>query len=429
MLFDLEMGQRWTQFRIRFPHFFSNHEVIMKNLITISRLQAAVLLCLSVFACGNLLFAWPHGMLATGSEPGEYYFTANPFDNSIYYNYLFHVTGYNDSLSMPLDMEHTWKVWYDQGLDLLILRREYNEYEDSTFTFSWDGGITFEPGPSIYNSSFEVSLFPGESVVANSWSRDTLKTWEGGACNGLPSGGSTAYMQCTAWNPGETMWIYFNTAQDTHFVYHGWDYSDYFTLDAVTTDIPGCIYLTRGYSPGEMYSIYGDFIYRTTNYGQTWEWACDLYYQHTLPLDVFLESGWAPGELILMYHYNDLFEFWAEIHHSTDYASTWEVLYTTEELPVEDRIVTPNTSKLELSAHPNPFNDETEISFTLFESSEIELSVYDISGREVVRLAAGFRNPGSHTVNWKADAIPSGIYFVRLRAGNHSHIIKVGLVK
>ena len=82
-----------------------------------------------------------------------------------------------------------------------------------------------------------------------------------------------------------------------------------------------------------------------------------------------------------------------------------------------------------LSAFPNPFNDETEISFTLFESSEIELSVYDISGREVVRLAAGFRNPGSHTVNWKADAIPSGIYFVRLRAGNHSHIIKVGLVK
>ena len=82
-----------------------------------------------------------------------------------------------------------------------------------------------------------------------------------------------------------------------------------------------------------------------------------------------------------------------------------------------------------LSAFPNPFNDETEISFTLFESSEIELSVYDISGREVVRLAAGFRNPGSHTVNWKADAIPSGIYFVRLRAGNHSCIIKVGLVK
>ena len=321
---------------------------------------------------------------------------------------------------MPVGMEHTWKVWYDRELDLLILRREENVYEDSTFTFSWDGGITFEPGPAIYNSTFEVTLFPGESVFASAWSRDTLSTWEIGANIGLPSGGSTFNMICSAWEPGESMEIFYNTAQDTHFVYHGWDYSDYFTLEAVTTDIPGCIYLTRGYSSGEMYSIYGDYIYRTTDYGESWEWACDLCYQHTLPLDVYLESGWAPGELILMYHYNDLFEYWAEIYRSTDYGSTWQILYDREDLSVDAGNISPIPSSFELSVYPNPANPSFTIDYTLDKIHPVELGIYNMLGQLVWIYSPGTQVPGNYKLNYSGEGLSSGMYFLRIQSESKS---------
>ncbi len=74
------------------------------------------------------------------------------------------------------------------------------------------------------------------------------------------------------------------------------------------------------------------------------------------------------------------------------------------------------TEKFALTeAYPNPFNPTTNIRFSLRESGEIHLAVYDIVGRHVKTLASGNFSAGSHDVSFGADNLPSGTYVYRLR--------------
>lgn len=64
--------------------------------------------------------------------------------------------------------------------------------------------------------------------------------------------------------------------------------------------------------------------------------------------------------------------------------------------------------------HPNPFNPETTISFTVgmqdLASVPVKLSVYDILGREVAVLVDGMVEAGRHQVRFQANSLPSGVY-------------------
>ena len=78
---------------------------------------------------------------------------------------------------------------------------------------------------------------------------------------------------------------------------------------------------------------------------------------------------------------------------------------------------------------PNPFNPSTVLSFELRAASFVTLAVYDITGREVAVLVEGFYSTGGHQVEWDASAMPSGIYFARLTAGNLMQTRKLLLLK
>lgn len=71
---------------------------------------------------------------------------------------------------------------------------------------------------------------------------------------------------------------------------------------------------------------------------------------------------------------------------------------------------------------PNPFNPATEIRYHLPRATPVELAVFDVQGRKVRTLVEGLQPAGEKAVVWDgADdhnrAVPSGIYFCRLRAG------------
>ncbi len=75
--------------------------------------------------------------------------------------------------------------------------------------------------------------------------------------------------------------------------------------------------------------------------------------------------------------------------------------------------------------YPNPFNPETAVSFSLDRDMNIILTVFDMTGRTVRKLAEGFTKAGSHSVLWdgKDDAgrsLSSGIYFFRLNSDTGS---------
>jgi hypothetical protein len=68
---------------------------------------------------------------------------------------------------------------------------------------------------------------------------------------------------------------------------------------------------------------------------------------------------------------------------------------------------------LRLGAYPNPSVSGVRIDFDLRVSGEVDLAVFDASGRRVATLARGFRPAGAHTVAWSIPEGGSGIYFLR----------------
>ena len=79
--------------------------------------------------------------------------------------------------------------------------------------------------------------------------------------------------------------------------------------------------------------------------------------------------------------------------------------------------------------YPNPFNPTTTIEFALPQDSKIKLTVFDILGREVVTLVDENMEAGYHNVTFDAARYASGVYFYRLKAGDHIFQEKMMLIK
>ncbi|MFA5070251.1 MAG: peptidoglycan DD-metalloendopeptidase family protein [Patescibacteria group bacterium] len=79
--------------------------------------------------------------------------------------------------------------------------------------------------------------------------------------------------------------------------------------------------------------------------------------------------------------------------------------------------------------HPNPFNPQTSISFSLSEKSLVSLKVYNVSGQEIATLAEGEKDAGQHSIVWDASGCASGIYFCRLQVGQIVQTRKMVLLR
>jgi photosystem II stability/assembly factor-like uncharacterized protein len=79
--------------------------------------------------------------------------------------------------------------------------------------------------------------------------------------------------------------------------------------------------------------------------------------------------------------------------------------------------------------YPNPFNPSTKIKFHLPEISFVRIKVYDLIGKEVATLVNEEKSIGSYGVEFNATALPSGIYFYQLQAGNYVETKKMILMK
>ncbi len=79
--------------------------------------------------------------------------------------------------------------------------------------------------------------------------------------------------------------------------------------------------------------------------------------------------------------------------------------------------------------YPNPFNPTTTISYQLPASGDVRLEVFDMLGRSVSLLVDGVVNAGTHTVEFNAANLPSGVYLYRLHAGEKVSTKKMMLLK
>jgi acid phosphatase len=82
-----------------------------------------------------------------------------------------------------------------------------------------------------------------------------------------------------------------------------------------------------------------------------------------------------------------------------------------------------------LQNYPNPFNPSTVISYSLSETNNVRLSVFNILGNEVSQLVNGFQTKGSHQAVFNGNNLPGGIYFYKLQSGANAFVRKMTLLK
>ena len=79
--------------------------------------------------------------------------------------------------------------------------------------------------------------------------------------------------------------------------------------------------------------------------------------------------------------------------------------------------------------YPNPFNAITNLKFQISNSGHVNLSIYNILGQKVATLVNKKYSPGSYTVAFNAEKLPSGIYFYQLYSDNQILQKKMLLLK
>ncbi len=79
--------------------------------------------------------------------------------------------------------------------------------------------------------------------------------------------------------------------------------------------------------------------------------------------------------------------------------------------------------------YPNPFNPRTIINYELGITNFVKIKVFDALGKEVATIVNEKQNPGSYSVEFNGDGLPSGIYFYKLEAGEFAETKRMVLLK
>jgi len=78
---------------------------------------------------------------------------------------------------------------------------------------------------------------------------------------------------------------------------------------------------------------------------------------------------------------------------------------------------------------PNPFNPTTTINFSLAQSGDVTVDVFNVAGQKIDTLVRGFMDAGSHSVVWDASGFSAGVYFYTVKSGGYTKTMKMTLLK
>ena len=111
--------------------------------------------------------------------------------------------------------------------------------------------------------------------------------------------------------------------------------------------------------------------------------------------------------------------YWVDIHVLDPFLSTG----------IENK-----QSDIVLRTFPNPFSNSTTIEYKVKDHYKVSLKIYDLYGKEIKTLIDVCQTPGSKTLIWdgtnnSGQAVPTGVYYCRIHAGNDTHCRKIIFTK
>lgn len=86
---------------------------------------------------------------------------------------------------------------------------------------------------------------------------------------------------------------------------------------------------------------------------------------------------------------------------------------------------TENFSESGLKISPNPATNSTTISFSFSQSKNVSIKIFDVNGRLIKTLADNVFEEGEHSVEWNAEDVKTGIYFLQIQTNDFMKTEKV----
>ena len=158
----------------------------------------------------------------------------------------------------------------------------------------------------------------------------------------------------------------------------------------------GSYYSLAGSGPNDFWFVSNGYIYHTVDLGSTWT-------SEMVTFDQFFEIefvtigqsviGYAGGSNGSIARYEGTI---SSVHSISDVFSNYSLEQN----------------------FPNPFNPTTTISYSLPASGRASLKVFDILGQEVAELINDQIEAGTHSIEFNASNLASGIYFYQLQAND-----------
>jgi len=78
-----------------------------------------------------------------------------------------------------------------------------------------------------------------------------------------------------------------------------------------------------------------------------------------------------------------------------------------------------------LIIYPNPFTQETTLTFELKSQNDVLIEAYDTQGRLVDEIVRRNYNQGKHQLRWNAQSLPDGIYIIKMMVGDKVYSNKI----
>jgi hypothetical protein len=84
--------------------------------------------------------------------------------------------------------------------------------------------------------------------------------------------------------------------------------------------------------------------------------------------------------------------------------------------------------------YPNPFNPDTQIEYSVPQTSHIIIRIYNLFGQEIKTLVDEQQSKGNYRVTWNGRTedqrlLPSGIYLLKMVAANYQKTIRLVFVR
>ena len=78
---------------------------------------------------------------------------------------------------------------------------------------------------------------------------------------------------------------------------------------------------------------------------------------------------------------------------------------------------------------PNPFNPTTTITFTIPESGNVTVNIFNVAGQKIDTIVSEYMNAGNHSIVWDGSGFSAGVYFYSVTSGSYLKTMKMTLIK